>query len=96
MSHTPGPWRCEEVFVSDEYVLTPTVEDPDYPGERFWVHGDADARLIAAAPDLLAALALILDTAEVPHPLSGREPTVPLQVLETARAVIAKATGEGG
>ena len=52
MSHTPGPWRCiggpfpgvlEIESVRGEYVAAD-------------VHGEANANLITAAPDLLAAL----------------------------------------
>jgi hypothetical protein len=47
---------------------------------------EADARLIAAAPDLLDALLMVLDD---PNALDGRPRT-----YEYVRAAIAKATGE--
>jgi hypothetical protein len=47
--------------------------------------------LHAAAPDLLAVLALILDTAESPEAFPTSM-TVPFHALETARAVVFKAT----
>jgi hypothetical protein len=53
-----------------------------------------DARLIAAAPDLLAALETLLDNGDDPHPLSGRDPTVRREDIGPARAAIAKARGE--
>ena len=68
MSHTPGPWVIDyegttghiKAFVRDK---TPTVckYGTDYRGERHSAleleHQDAaNARLIAAAPDLLKAL----------------------------------------
>jgi hypothetical protein len=46
---------------------------------------DANARLIAAAPEMLAALRSVLDAARVAH-LDG-------EWLDSARAAIAKATG---
>jgi hypothetical protein len=64
VSHTPGPWRCiggpfpgvlEIESVRGEYVAAD-------------VHGEANANLITAAPDLLAALNELADAfAEVYH-----------------------------
>ena len=58
MSHTPGPWTVQNADLSDPFNDVPWVL---IPGERTVVVGGehltpADARLIAAAPDLLAAL----------------------------------------
>lgn len=59
--HTPGPWEwahCEDgdyAFLKGDgaYVLSPE----NVPGAAAWVDvNDANARLIAAAPDLLEAL----------------------------------------
>src|SRR3546814_10767102 len=47
---------------------------------------EANARLIAAAPDLLEALQLVWDT-------YGMDPSVDSSIWQTARAAIAKATG---
>src|SRR3546814_17595280 len=46
---------------------------------------EANARLIAAAPDLLEALQLVWDT-------YGMDPSVDSSIWQTARAAIAKAT----
>jgi hypothetical protein len=55
-SHTPGPWRAEPC--GDGFVIT--YNDAGNWLATVWEDGDgneeADARLIAAAPDLLAAL----------------------------------------
>ena len=57
MAHTPGPWTTERAEESDRYAL----EGPEYSVARVEMFGrmqewPANARLIAAAPDLLDAL----------------------------------------
>lgn len=92
--HTPGPWTKEttgrRVFISGRYYhdggsyvaeVSLSAEVQSTIERRC-----ADARLITAAPELLAALAAIIDSAEdgrpVPEWLSER--------LIAARAAIAK------
>ena len=90
--HTPGPWRLVKVesdsghivhlcpVGSDKpYSLLTTVEHNDVIFAA--VYEDADARLIAAAPDLLESLQDLCDTL-------GE-----CGMTEKARAAIAKATG---
>lgn len=88
--HTPGPWEArkddEGVWgvVHDGAFLT-TAFPPDLgmvPGTE-----EANARLIAAAPELLNELVLILEWAQIEK--------APLRKLEMERiaALIAKATG---
>jgi hypothetical protein len=96
--HTPGPWRMDGTTV---YALTDTKEQ-----NRFWCsvqsvrraeYGEAsdaevfaNARLIAAAPDLLEALRWLAGCA-------GKLGVYPVrdldEALERARAAIAKAEG---
>ena len=85
--HTPGPWQVvdswndymvesqngEEIIWQDGPHNTPTINK-------------ANARLIAAAPDLLDALVMVLDD---PNALDGRPRT-----YEIVCAAIAKAKGE--
>ena len=58
--HTPAPWNCESrteagrVIATDDGKSFVAVWDKSLDGTDFPV--DANARLIAAAPDLLAAL----------------------------------------
>ena len=104
MSHTPGPWTVEQdnfgdgdgwqtvVQAGKELVAAvwPSTEDDnnhDIPGE-----GQANARLIAAAPDLLAALGL----AETWLMRGAHDPLLAAEaeVLRSIRAAIAKAKGE--
>jgi len=89
MNHTPGPWTVKRRF--DVYQNTPTIgvggtfiasTKGQWPlPESINQVCEADAKLIAAAPELLKALQdiLIFDSA-----LSQ----------ENARAAIRKATGE--
>jgi hypothetical protein len=60
MAHTPGPWAVE--WSEEEGNDGVTVESPDGP-VAFRVL-EVDARLIAAAPDLLAAAKLVLEAGD--------------------------------
>ena len=56
-AHTPGPWKCNPPDDQVVDLFTPEYFFIEGPGAD--VHGHmtlADARLIAAAPDLLEAL----------------------------------------
>ncbi len=88
MSHTPGPWR-----VNGETVCEMETDDViAQPGENFSIINPsqtlgANARLIAAAPELLATLEAMLADADTMN-----EPYRNEALCETARAAIAKAT----
>ena len=79
--HTPGPWRVILDDTGGEFSGWPSVEAPEEIDtaivhragfhQRYW--GDlsqreciANARLIAAAPDLLAALKFIVEQIDFP------------------------------
>jgi hypothetical protein len=87
--HTPGPWRFQYSPYEDGFAFSHIkAGDGLYPdGFRIdAIIGEADARLIAAAPDLLAELkniAAICSVAAPEHDLA----------LDRARAAIAKAEG---
>ena len=95
-THTPGPWTVEEIGQDDIYghvyisghitsplhtycgntsARTDSIAAPDSMTR-------ADAYLIAAAPDLLAALQLV----------AAQLPTIDKIACEAVRAAIAKAT----
>lgn len=81
--HTPGPWRV----VQDPTNLSLQVYGQTLALFECWRRSDeqtelANARLIAAAPDLLEALEFVIRG--VPDTWEG---------VQKARAAIAKATG---
>lgn len=84
--HTPGPWSIQtedpEAWVAECYPFW--IVAPKYYAATV----GADARLIAAAPDMLAALEELLDAAER-HIFAGEC----LHQRDAARAAIAKARG---
>jgi len=87
--HTPGPWNI--YFNSqDDFVIRKMFPDGQESHSIAHCHSGADnARLIAAAPELLEALQALIDM-DVAY---QRGPKVN-QAVENARAAIAKATGE--
>jgi len=93
--HTPGPWKAKK------WVGTDLYDDPDRPfvevGNVHWspknwkpaaaIKQTANARLIAAAPELLEALENLLKVHE-------GEGGTQHNAADMARAAIAKAKGE--
>jgi hypothetical protein len=84
IEHTPGPWTAsargyKSQVWSDGQMMTAEVLGPNHA---------ANARLMAAAPDLLAALAELLNSA-----LDLGLGDLSLSATKAANA-IAKATGE--
>lgn len=83
MKHTPGPWRTNGCYISSNYGEV---------GHAYWVSSmpdgmsEANARLIAAAPELLEALQAIID-----GPGLDCVPDNDVQALISS--AIAKATG---
>lgn len=94
--HTPGPWRLEVGkdnlnTITDEPIYggiysAPTEDSEGWAIARVWSdygNAEADARLIAAAPELLEALEQALQLINNQSALA-----------EKMRAAIAKARGE--
>lgn len=86
--HTPGPWRVVISDNGDRCEIEAANKDcvarafAPFPFDTSWDERDANARLIAAAPELLEALQDLVDTGFVGGPQ-----------LKRAQAAIAKATG---
>jgi len=100
-AHTPGPWTTEQHGdYLDVFPVTPgwgyggvcRIENADIDPIPLRAQADANARLIAAAPELLEALELLhriaLQTPQLNNP-DDRE------VIDQAWAAIRKAKGEG-
>lgn len=87
---TPGPWHVEPRTTRGEFVATTHIVsgDESHIAVVQPCAIEANARLIAAAPELLAALVNLLDEDDGPILAAGfRNPFV-----TQARAAIAKAT----
>lgn len=89
-THTPGPWKCGgdemTVYTDHNFDFKPLVASTAVPDLNL-AECKANARLIAAAPDLLAALDQIAN-----GKFMGGATVLDLQHI--ARAAIAKARGE--
>jgi hypothetical protein len=83
--HTPGPWEAQ-----DGEVVCKSGDVADVYGFHETEKG-ADARLIAAAPELLAALKGAITVMEWLDTLRHTDPNFP--ALDNARSAIAKAEG---
>lgn len=91
--HTPGPWIIEDITDDGQSVISAASKNwIDFA--RVWVvtdestdkEGEANARLIAAAPELLEALKDVMSAVELGWIPDGES-------MFNARAAIAKATG---
>jgi hypothetical protein len=106
--HTPGPWKVDDREDRDDLYISTVKELGRGQWSRFasvvrgWpemedADGTANARLIAAAPDLLDALERMVSagSAAAASPLDpqGRLADV-MAELKQARAAIKKAKGE--
>ena len=89
MKHTPAPWIVDPAVRQGFTVYAPKegfiVGTQDEEGRYGAIESPANARLIAAAPDLLALAERIARLPEHGHYLA---------LIDEARAAIAKATGE--
>ena len=102
-AHTPGPWRITDRYgvLTDQVGIdgrTVCTVWPRQQGHRPsgvdtepWPEGEANARLIAAAPDLLESLRELAELAVLQFgvPPAGADGPLP-----RALAVIAKADGD--
>jgi hypothetical protein len=91
--HTPGPWEISQE--PPRWIIQAKGEI----GKKAvaYMVGDfvkcaANARLIAAAPELMAALEDMLEFAANVH--AGRNQSINYSGMDRARAAIAKARGE--
>jgi hypothetical protein len=92
---TPGPWRMDRNNVHTGQIATihhcigndwVEIWSPDWPDTE--QKQEANARLIAAAPELLESMTVTLD--EIGHWLSQQKPDLKEKIV----SAIAKALGE--
>ena len=104
-AHTPAPWDTEESSYGDEIwlggngagmiIVNGWINGGCMDNPARWAVVQADARLIAAAPDLLAALHYLLEQTVDADMKYGIELTEgETEAREIALTAIAKATGE--
>lgn len=98
--HTPGPWRIKQSSANGNNFIYPEGSEDAICGVRFHLDFDAheaNARLIAAAPDLLEAVEVLLGGLEAEYPESkfGIDFRTQMRIrMNKARAAIAKARGQ--
>lgn len=99
--HTPGPWHADGSRVwgdtaelqSGGTMLRHKIADAAYHAEGGFEEQHANARLIAAAPELLAALERIVGRDLTYFRGTVCEGQISFEAVQAARAVIAKAKG---
>ena len=91
-THTPGPWYAKGRYILSD-PLHPSIacatvlKAPSLALEpQFEAQAHANARLLAAAPDMLAALVLLVDG-------DGKPDECP-RAMAAARAALLKARGD--
>ena len=82
---TRGPWR-----ITGKGTIR--AGEHDWVARVYWRNQEANARLIAASPDLLAAAIHAEAVLSIVEPRSNKAEY--LETLSELRAAIAKATGE--
>ena len=87
-NHTPGPWGSFRDDLSPYCLVGGASGNGAIIAEVYGENDDADARIMAAAPDLLDALDVLLARCQVLD-----EADCSTRELAQARAAIAKARG---
>lgn len=88
--HTPGPWRVIPPYSGGHYAVQRGREGGFIVKGLGADRGEADARLIAAAPELLAALTMIYEITQTP---SSDDWQSLQNIAATAATAIRKAEG---
>lgn len=94
MNHTPAPWAFS-INHSGDYQLRGSNGHLVFQVSTGTIPGNSDARLIASAPDLLAALEIFLSSTCGDVGDDGYDGCIRIEAkaLERARAAISKAKG---
>ena len=101
VKHTPGPWvvdECNLIFAGMSEIADVYGSNDALCAEGFEAECDANARLISAAPDLLAVAQMLdadwSDDGATPDSKVPEWHPETVRIWKAARAAIAKATGE--
>lgn len=96
VSHTPGQWAIENGVVTAKGALVSIAEIHDHSDiSADWNETGANARLIASAPDLLAACEAMIKGASFVHDgVSKPDPKAYNAAIRGLYDAIAKARGE--
>lgn len=103
VKHTQGPWRyrgwpSKWIYVNTDSIFNSgLIATVDTHGTRDYsideksaaLEAEANAHLIASAPDLLAACKMLVESLNEKSP----EPVIVFACIEKARAAISKAEG---
>jgi hypothetical protein len=90
--HTPGPWRAEQG--AHAWFISPVGQGYAVAATGS-LGSEADARLIAASPDLLAALKELVRLKAIKESDPDQHERLKGQAWDDARAAIRAAEGEG-
>lgn len=92
-THTPGPWTLNDARSTRVDLID--TQQGHAVGEIVWVdvRNPADARLIAAAPDMLETLREIVEWLDGAESFPIIRAVSCVQALHAARAAIVRATG---
>jgi len=93
-NHTPGPWKLSVDGCNDENNRANVIEGANGSLIVYGNANDSDARLIAAAPELLEALKETLEEGIGWYDECRGDGAEDLEWVIRASAAIAKATGE--
>ena len=101
MKHTPGPWKVAELFrdqrivrpESGGYPLAAAYSQRDKFGKPHY-NADANAHLIAAAPDMLSELRHVLAKVKDARGKGRISQSLALFLIERLEFIVSKAEGE--
>ena len=96
VTHTPGPWLVEDCTPGESTGLRFAINSKDNVIARTtdgWKEAQANARLIAAAPEMLEMCKLLEECMET---IAGKDGYDASYELAKVRAVLAKVEGETG
>lgn len=92
--HTPGPWKYGQESIDPEWWIVTLPGGLVVANVNAHANQEANARLIAAAPDLLEILQWITRCVSINGPVNTKAYIISDERMAAAHAAIAKATGE--